>query len=368
LWAELGGACELRSGLRWPLIAGGAAGLAAMMVSTDGALVALAGLVALNRRRGWTELLAYVLATAAVPLAMLAYVTAEQALPAALFDIIVWPARNYLSVNVVPFGFGVNLATRPLLYLFPLAGVLALLVCILGWRRSLTEVRLRTCVAFGLAGFIGCLSRPDIIHIVFGAPLVCPLLAYSWTVLTQRWRPACHYVAAAVVVALCLPAVLTVSLSEKAALAAQPVASPRGDVVFSQQPGAAEMVSLISATPSADGYFFYPYMSLMPFLTAREDVAPLDAYVPRYTTASQYRQACQAVMRRADWVVVDEFWTSLPTLRVAFPSLSGQLPPETREFERALYDGFPLVARYGRFELRHRRQGVDGSLCAGIAD
>ncbi len=44
--------------------------------------------------------------------------------------------------------------------------------------------RNKACIAFGLAGFVGCFPRPDITHIAFAAPLALPLLACCMTRLT----------------------------------------------------------------------------------------------------------------------------------------------------------------------------------------
>jgi len=42
-------------------------------------------------------------------------------------------------------------------------------------------------------------------------------------------------------------------------------------------------------------------------------------------------------------------------------------PHETAAFEEALDGAFALVAREGTFELRHRRDGISESACAGVA-
>jgi hypothetical protein len=44
------------------------------------------------------------------------------------------------------------------------------------------------------------------------------------------------------------------------------------------------------------------------------------------------------------------------------------LPPETTAFEQALDKGFEIVAREGTSELRRRRDGVNDTLCTGMAE
>ena len=128
------------------------------------------------------------------------------------------------------------------------------------------------------------------------------------------------------------------------------------------------MLKQIAETPPGDAYFFYPFLPMMPFLTARRDVSRYDVFVPDYNPPAQYQKACVSVMRHASWVVIDRQWTDPKLLKQAFPAMRNPRPPETRQFERALNRGFKLVATDGVFELRHRRtSGVDPSLCAEIA-
>ena len=128
-----------------------------------------------------------------------------------------------------------------------------------------------------------------------------------------------------------------------------------------------ELLAQIAATPSEDAYFFYPTLSMLSFLTAREQVSKYDIFVPNYTLPSQYRDTCRSVMRRADWVVIDRSWTDFNLLKQMFPAMRGDEPRETQAFEQALNSGFELVARDGPFELRRRQvNGVDETLCGNI--
>jgi hypothetical protein len=54
--------------------------------------------------------------------------------------------------------------------------------------------------------------------------------------------------------------------------------------------------------------------------------------------------------------------------RLIFPAMRDAEPPETKRFELALQNGFELLAREGRFELRRRVETVDETVCAGIAE
>lgn len=369
VWAALASFEHSPPWLRWPLIAGAATGTAAMVTPTRGALAMLAAMTAfLNLRRDRTEVIAYVLGGALVPAGLLIYLVSNQALAAAFDDVIRFTAARYSPIQGVPFGSFSDTQNLPLEFLFPLAASLTLLVCARDWRKCLRDRPLRLCIAFGLAGLVGSFPRPDITHIAFAAPLALPLLACCMIRLTQRWRQIYRTVVAAVLIALCAPCTVSYLWISQIALRGQVVQTPRGGVAFSGQPGVPELLARIAATPSGDAYFFYPYMPMLPFLAAREDVSGYDIFAPGYTLPSQYQDACIAVMRRASWVVIDRRWTDPNTWKRVFPAMRDAQPQETKAFEQALDSGFEFVAREGTFELRRRHEGISDTVCAGIAE
>jgi hypothetical protein len=205
-WAAL---ASIEKPQRWqwqPLVAGITAGAAAMVTPTRGALAMLAAATSfVGSRHQRAKLIVYALGSALIPICILAYVIAQGALAAAFDDVIVFSATRYASIQSVPFGYFVNDQSRPLKYLFPLVALLTLVICIRDWRTALHDRSFRTCVAFGLAGFLGCFPRPDIAHIAFATPLVCPLLIYCTNQLIASWRPKSRYALAALVITLLIP-------------------------------------------------------------------------------------------------------------------------------------------------------------------
>jgi hypothetical protein len=362
-WATFASVEQPRRSLRWPLIAGVAAGSAAMVVSTRGALAMLAAVTAfLDLRRQRAELIAYVLGGALVSVGLLAYVVLHHELAAAFDDIIRFAAERYSSIQGVPFGSHAG----ALKYLFPLAAVLTVLVCVRDGRLCFHDRSLRSCVAFGVAGFVGCFPRPDVTHIAFAAPLALPLVAGCMTCLTQRWRPAYRWAVVGVVICIGVLPARSFVLKVQTAWEAEVVPTPRGGVAFLNQRGAPEILARIAASPPGDTFFFYPFMPMLPFLAAREQVSKYDIFTPEFTLPSQYQDACISVMRHASWVVVDKAWTNPATLKRAFPAMRNARPQETSGFEQALENGFELVAQEGTFELRRRREGIGDALCVGI--
>jgi hypothetical protein len=365
-WAALVNVGQARSPWRWPLVAGAAAGAAAMVTPIRGALTMLAMLTAfLNPRRRHAALFFYLLGGAAAPAALIAFVVRQHAFAAALDDIIRFTGSRYASIESVPFGSWADQQNFLLKALFPLAALLTVFLGVRDWRGCLHDRVLRCCGAAGLAGFIGCFPRPDMVHIGFAAPMALPLLACC---ITRLWSATPRYVVAGVVFLLCMPSVQAFSRVYQNALRADMVATPRGNVAFLAQPGAPELLNRIAAAPQGEVYFFYPYIPLLPFLAARQDAARNDIFMPGYTTQSQYRDACVSVMRRASWLVIDRNWTDPTILKRARPAMANVRPRETAAFEQALATGFQFVAREGSFELSHRRAGITDSVCAAIVE
>jgi hypothetical protein len=375
-WAVLTKIEHAQRWLRWPLIAGAAVGMAAMVNPHRGALAALAAVTAfLNLRRHPAQLIAYGLGCALAPAGVLAYLIGQHALAAAFDDVIRFPIEHYTAINSVPFAFGLpHPLDYPFKYLFTLAALLAFLVCVFDWRACLRDRLLWPCAAFGLAGFLGCFPRPNIHHIAAAAPLAFPLLACCISRLTERWRLVwwrhrcpVPVLAGVVVIGFCAPYVGFFAWMSREAINQQIVTTSRGSVAFYGHSGAADLLARIAATPSGDAYFFYPVESMLAFLSAREQVSKYDLFLPEYTSRSQYQDACVSVMRHASWVVINRRATDPNILKQSFPALRDAEPEEKKRFEEALNSGFELVAQEGVFELRHRRAGISDTLCGGIA-
>jgi Dolichyl-phosphate-mannose-protein mannosyltransferase len=366
-WAALSTIEEERSKLRWPLIAGAAAGAAVVTIQTCGGLVMLAAATAFfYPRRRTIELVVYALGCVLAPVGLLIYLISHHALGAAFDDVIVFAAARYASIQMVPFGRFADAQNFPLLFLFPVAGLLTALICVRK-RACFHDPRFRLCTAFGVAGFAGCFPRPDITHIAFAAPLALPLLAYCVTELNSSWPRAFRYAGVGVLVGLGATAAISFATVAHTALRAEITPVPRGNLAIVDQPGAAALLTRLTSLPPGDAYFFYPYTFMLPFLSGREHISKYELFVPGYTKPSQYHEACLSVMRLASWVVIDRQWTDPDYLKLIFPSIRDPRPREAREFEQNLDDKFELVMQEGSFELRHRRPDRPEPTCSNIS-
>jgi len=95
---------------------------------------------------------------------------------------------------------------------------------------------------------------------------------------------------------------------------------------------------------------------MLPYLTARRHIGPLDVMVPGYTTAAQYHEVCARVVREAQWVVLDRSWSHPDVLRAIFPSMRDPDPPAKRApgagARPRVRQGRPRLARDGAARAR----------------
>jgi hypothetical protein len=370
-WLSLKSANGQKPPLWEPLTAGVAAGAVAMVTPTRGVLAMLAAAVSFADWRGnKSRSIACLAGCVVVPAGLLAYIGARHALMAAFDDVIVFPATRYASIQGVPFGYSANIQNLPLKYLFPVAAILTLFACARGLPACLNDRRLRVCAAFGLAGFIGVFPRPDIVHIGFAAPLACPLLVYCARHLTKGAFRKYRGAVALLAVAYCLPTGYAYLKISEAPLRAETVQIARGRVAFlaDGEQGTKELVAWIATRPVEDTFFFYPYMPLLPFLTARQQSAKYEIFLPDYTSPAQYLDACISVMQNASWLVVDRSMTDPSYWQLVFPGMRNPRLIETRRFDQALEGQFEHVARFGEFDVSRRSKADNETACADIIE
>ena len=126
----------------------------------------------------------------------------------------------------------------------------------------------------------------------------------------------------------------------------------------------AALVAQVERIPPDDGVFFYPHLSMLPYLTARRHVAALDVRTPGYTTAAQFRETYVRVVSDARWVVMDRSWSDPRKFQYVFPAMRDPDPPEKRGFETALALAFEQVIHSSAFfEFRQRTGSASVVLC-----
>ena len=369
LWA-LGNA---RDGHTAIFLAGLFAGTAAMITTMRGALLGLAVIwlatTLPDRRRA---ILCAAGGLAAFPVVVLVYLGVTGSIVPAYHDAIVLAARQYPEIQIVRFGAFAALHHAPAVIFLPLTFILTGIVAVVDGRASWQEARLRGPLALAVVALVGAFPRPDLAHINFVLPLACPLFAFATDRLLRRLRRRVRLTVSVALVALVGVIIGYAAYKTIGPVVGslRPVSTDRGTFLASPSPwveAVAALVADIERTPSKDPFFFYPYSPMLPYLTAREHVAPLDVMVPGYTTADQYREVCRRVIRDAQWIVIDRSWSDPRVLRAFYPNMRVSDPPEKREFEAALRFAFDRVVHVSPiFELRRRGEMAKDTSCGRI--
>ncbi len=344
------------------------AGAATMITPNRGLLLAGSLVASMRRRPGAGTVCMRAAAFATAPLATLAYLSFHRALAAAYSDTIVFPLTRYASDQWVPFGWGASPQNLPLVWLFPAATAVAMLALLRCGHVLLADARYRFCVALAAAGFLGAYPRPDIFHLGSTAPLSLPLLCLGLTILASPMSRWWLGAATAATIACSLHALWTYKDLLADTRARISVPTVEGSIrLEANPPDPSVLISTLIAVPKTDGVFFYPYLMLMPYLTGHEQVGRNDVFVPGYTTPALYRESCVAMIRFADWVVVEKKWTDARFLQTTFPAMHTPNPPEKQALERAIQKYFTPFSENAAFDIR-RRTIPDGPITRATED
>jgi len=359
-----------RRSLRWPILAGMAAGAATMCTPTCGAWAMLAAATAfIGVKEARKELIAFFSGSALVFVANFVLVIKQHTLAEAFDDVIRFPISHYASIQYVPFDYGAAMFDLPLKYVFPLLAFLFLFEIVRDWRSCLRDRRLRLCAAFALAGLLACFPRPDSAHVAYAIPLALPLLALRSVQLTASLRPLFRCTLIAGVILLCVPSAFAFAFVARTAHQAPLIQTARGRAAFLYfTNGMPDILPILATTAPKGAFFFYPHSPMLSFLAAREHVSQYDIFIPWYTTPAQYQDACLSVLRDASWVVMDRRFSDYSFWKRTYPSIPNAKPLETIRFEGVLERAFQRVTVKGTLDLRRRREGVTASVCRDIAE
>lgn len=347
------------------------AGLAVTVTHTRGTLLCACILAAWVTMAAARSRLSTLIAGMAVgPIAVLSYVIFTGALGKAAEDLIWFASQRYPRVQYVPFATFATWLDAVTVAVFPAAVLLtaatfAMKAHAAVWRDS----RGRVALALALVGLLGSLPRPDIVHLNFAAPLACPLVALGVTAVAGRLREMVRITVTLLVIGLCVAGVGYATKRRMDVMAGplEVIATPRGAIVRRPDPWTTDFALLmwhLDRLPVRDPVFFYPYLPMLPYLTARPSVGPLDFMLPGYTTPEQFGEMCTRVVHGAQWLVLDRSWSDPRKLQRLFPTMTDYDPPEKRAFEGALARTFDvMVHRSVTFELRRRGPGSPDALC-----
>ena len=338
-----------------------------MLTSSRGVLTVLAAVASYLGGRSRHAAGACLAGALIFPLICLAYIVLNGEFVQGFEQIVVFTLTQYSSVTKLPFGYGLPWY-YPDFSLFPLAGLLALAIVALEFPQTFANRLFRSSLWFWAAGLVGAFPRPDGAHIIFTEPFVLPLMGYCISRLSADWNEKAKRSIFALGVLWCLPPAVGLIHKGISEAVKSPVETAKGKIVLVgyQQDGGRQLFEFLASQKENEGYFFYPYMPMVPYLAQREQGSRYDIFIPGYTTKAQYYEACQDVLEASDWVIFDRDFMSPSSWRIVFPDMKDPSPPDTRAFEQAIEQNFRFVRRIGVFEIRQRVGVVDQGGCGRI--
>jgi hypothetical protein len=280
----------------------------------------------------------------------------------ALHDLIyanfIWPHRNYGAANVVPFARGVlayywetwdfksaiGYAIGAVLlvpYLLTVAIPVFLPIAGVRWRDSfvLPEVRLFWLCGWGL--WLSEIHRKDIVHLVFGSPLLIILIVYYAERLPVRASKL--FLQALATTIICLAGYNLLLL-----LYTQPLKTRVGFVSTFRN---GELVKLLEQkTHAGEEIFAYPYCPIYYFLTRTVNPTRYSLLLYHYNTTSEFKEVLQVLQRhRVKYVVWDTHFQDVAVSKF-FPS-AGLVDPASRIIEPYLDSHYKQIWSEGGYRL-----------------
>jgi hypothetical protein len=356
------------------LLAGAGAGLTTCFLQPKGMCLFLSFLaVAWLFGRGWYPLAELSGAYAAVGAACFAWFGAQGALKDLIYATAIWPLTTYSATNAVPYGFEFRELywkgwTESLVPAFsPIVGIPASVALMLPFAVVLALPLLLACLALSLrktafnrltwpywicgsALFVSEMQRRDMIHLVYGSPVLLVLAFHLWRQVKSRFAALAlqTVMACAVMLALVNPMV--------ALLAGNRTVTRRG-VVYSSVARDAVLDFLMAHTRAGDPIFVYPYAPLYYFLTATENPTRFNFMMYNFHTESQFREAVQALERsQVRYVVWDRAF--LEWAAVWFPAYR-QPPANKLIMEPYLTEHYTVVGNAGGgYQLLERKNSA----------
>jgi hypothetical protein len=255
----------------------------------------------------------------------------------ALWDLtyanIVWPLDNYSGVNAVPYGQGLweyweslnkgidsvcslvigasvaGLLTFPNLIIASLPVILILFA--LWYRRLAFDRRTLPYWVVGTALWLSELHRKDIVHLIYGSPLL--IILFFHFLARERHRLARH--------ALQLICIETVALAAVnlflTRYATTELVTPRGSFyAFRPDP---VLDFLDTHVKSGEDIFVYPYGPTYYFLSGAENPTRFSILLYHMNTDAQFREAVRSLHEKRVRYVI---WDRMPGIFENFPAYS----------------------------------------------
>jgi hypothetical protein len=292
---------------------------------------------------------------------------------------LIWPLTRYHNVNILPYGYGFSAwlgssyqkilqGLLPshlsqiicLLILIPFLLIICLPFLLLGlacctylkkanWVKTFNAIMLPYWAA-GLALWLSELHRKDVVHLIYGSPLLLILFLVTWNSCFDTKRGLRNFGLG--LITFCL--ILFGSFNMLIALSAnQEIVSRRGTLYgFKEDPA---LKFLIEQTKAGDYVFIYPYYPMYYFLADVKNPTRYSILLYHINTEAQFNEVIENLQHKPVKYVLWDTLVDGPNLKTWFPQYEHP-PKENLYLERFLEDHYAVIAVENGFRILRRRE------------
>ena len=300
-------------------------------------------------------------------------------LPDLIYANLIWPLTRYQNVNRVPYGYGVTVlhyeSYRQILqgvFSAPASRVLGVLIMAPFWLilclpflllglggfsclKAANRVKILSAAmlpywATGLALWISELHRQDIMHLIYGSPLLLVLLFVTCGYYLENQRLlkslGVGLITGCLIVFGSFNALMALSADQK-------IVSRRGILYgFTQDPA---LKFLIEQTKPGDYVFIYPYYPMYYFLAEVKNPTRYSILLYHINTAAQFDEAIQNLKQKRVKYVLWDTLVAGSKIKTWFPQYEHP-PKENLLLERFLEDHYEVIGVENGFRILRRRE------------
>jgi 4-amino-4-deoxy-L-arabinose transferase-like glycosyltransferase len=368
---------------RWWLLAlaGVLAGLTSCFIQQKGVLLVLSLALAIwgtahragpAKSRIASQLGILLAGFAGVGGAVLLFFYLSGGLPDLLYANLIWPLTRYHQINQVPYGFNLIYPNLQPVFPFPLGQVMTLLVALplyiilclpfllLGLagvccfqKSNRTRIFNAVTLPYWTAGFalwISELHRKDIMHLVYGSPLLLILLFLTWNYCFEGRRVL--KVIGLGLLTFCI--ILHGSFYTLAAAHARQQIATRRGVLYGFKPDTA-LKFLMDQTKPGDYVFVYPYYPMYYFLADVKNPTRYSILLYNINTEDQFEEVINNLKQKQVKYVLWDNMTAGSNLVNWFPRYEHP-PQKDLHLERYLESHYEVIEVQNDFKILRLRE------------
>jgi hypothetical protein len=371
------------------LLAGVAAGITSCFIQQKGlflflGLAAAAFFTCRQAQDGWrqtcADLARLTLGYAGAGAAVILYFYAAGGLNDLVYANLIWPLSNYHKVNVVPYGYSLwelfqpqfaavcshlspppwartltILSMAPLYLILALPGLMIFLILGNSFSRAgrdrLLNSRMLSCIILGAALWLSEIHRKDIMHLVYGSPL---LLIVCFSLLKQglveKNKMAHGFVVGILGLGLFSLAAVNLVLANSAK---EEMVTRVGKIYCFQQDEALEF--LLKNTSPGEPVFIYPYYPMYYFLAGVSNPTRYSILMYQTNTEDQFKEVIEDLEKARVKYVLWDTLVSGGNLSIWFPQYRN--PPEDELIlENYFLAHYDAVTEKNKFRILRRRE------------